>query len=181
MDFRCYFALAMHADFTFGVCCSALTRRCVGGLLYVSELCAGAMLRLAGYRPARAWMCAGAGRRGVSAILHKHIGFAMLFAGSPLGAEMWKPHCGLSGLSSFGARQSASLPNIAITAIFEQRTHAAQHSGTRRDLPESNLCSGKSGCMNITPTHNIVQTRAAPKRRGVGLHARSGVELAQPA
>ena len=39
-------------------------------------------------------MRAGVGRRGVSAFLREHIGFAMLSAGSPLGAEMWKPHCG---------------------------------------------------------------------------------------
>ena len=43
----------------------------------------------------------------------------MLSAGSTLGAEMWKPHCGLSGLSSFDSRQSSALPNIAITAILE--------------------------------------------------------------
>ena len=34
-------------------------------------------------------------------------------------SQMWKPHCGLSGLSSFDSRQSTSLPNLAITAILE--------------------------------------------------------------
>ena len=34
-------------------------------------------------------------------------------------SQMWKPHCGLSGLSSCGSRQSTSLPNLAITAILE--------------------------------------------------------------
>ena len=34
-------------------------------------------------------------------------------------SQKWKPHCGLSGLSSFDSRQSTSLQNIAITAILE--------------------------------------------------------------
>ena len=34
-------------------------------------------------------------------------------------SQKWKPHCGLSGLSSCGWRQSTALPNIAITAILE--------------------------------------------------------------
>ena len=33
-------------------------------------------------------------RRGGRALLRDHIGFAAFSAGSPLGAEMWKPHCG---------------------------------------------------------------------------------------
>ena len=56
-----------------------------------------------------------------SAFLCKRIGFVMLSAGSTLGqnaeaalrprpkpapkSRMWKPHCGLSGLSSFGPRR----------------------------------------------------------------------------
>ena len=51
-------------------------------------------------------------------------------------------------------------------------------TAARRDLPESNLCSGKSGCIAMISTRTNVQTRAAPKRRGVGLHARSGVDAA---
>ena len=38
---------------------SALSRRCVGGLLYASELRAGERLLPAGYRPAQAWVRAG--------------------------------------------------------------------------------------------------------------------------
>ena len=83
----------------------------------------------------------------------------------------------LSGLSSFGARQSTFLPNLAITAIFEQRTYAAQHSGTRKDLTGSNLWPVRSGCMKMLSIRTNVQTRAAPKRRGVGLRARSGVAV----
>ena len=56
-------------------------------------------------------------------------------------------------------------------------SHAPQHSGTRKDPPESNLCSGGSGCTAMISTPTNVQTRAAPKRRGVGLRARSGVAV----
>ena len=52
--------------------------------------------------------------------------------------------------------------------------------GTRRDLTGSNLWPGKSGCIATLPIPANVQTRAAPKRRGVGLRARSGVNAAQP-
>ena len=43
-----------------------------------------------------------------------------LFRGEYAGAEMWKPHCGLSGLSSWGSRQSTFLHNTAIIAISKQ-------------------------------------------------------------
>ena len=36
-----------------------------------SELCAGEMLRLAGYRPAVAWVRAGVGRRGDAVLLRR--------------------------------------------------------------------------------------------------------------
>ena len=51
-----------------------------------------------------------------------------------------------------------------------------QNPGTRKDLPGSDLWPGRSGCIEMIPTRTIVQTRAAPKRRGVGLRARSGEE-----
>ena len=62
-------------------------------------------------------------RRGGRAFLRDRIGFAMFSAGSTLGlkcgsrtaaapkpapkSQKWKPHCGLSGLSSFDSRHSA--------------------------------------------------------------------------
>ena len=53
------------------------------------------------------------------------------------------------------------------------------HPGTRKDPPESNLCSGRSGCTAIISIRSNDQTRAARRqRRGVGLHARSGLEAA---
>ena len=77
----------------------------------------------------------------------------------------------LSGLSSFGPRRGCAWRGEG--AREQQRlifcSHVPQHSGTRRDLPESDLCSGKSGCTAMIPTSSNVQTRAAPKRRRVGL------------
>ena len=46
---------------------------------------------------------------------------------------------------------------------------AGRHPGTRKDPAESNLCSAGSGCITMLPIRSIVQTRAAPKRRRVGL------------
>ena len=48
--------------------------------------------------------------------------------------------------------------------------------GTRKDLTGSDLWPVRSGCIAMLPTRSNVQTRAALKRRGVGLRARSGVE-----
>ena len=62
----------------------------------------------------------------------------------------------------------------------------AQNPGTRKDPPGSDKrrphCGWPdgSGCITMLSTRTIVQTRAAPKRRGVGLRARSGVNAAQP-
>ena len=50
--------------------------------------------------------------------------------------------------------------------------------GTRKDLTGSDLWPVRSGCIAMLPTRSNVQTRAALKRRGVGLRARSGVEAA---
>ena len=49
------------------------------------------------------------------------------------------------------------------------RTNALQNPGIRKDLPDSDLWSGKSCCIAMISIHANVQTRAAPKRRGVGL------------
>ncbi len=100
--------------------------------------------------------------------------------------EMWKPHCGRAPDCAkesstlwtlfFGFAAKYLLPNFAITAILESPHPRPPHPGTRKDLPESNLCSGRSGCTAIISIRSNDQTRAALKRRGVGLHARSGVE-----
>ena len=64
-------------------------------------------------------------------------------------------------------RRSASLPT------------PRRHSGRRRDLTGSNLWPVKSGCTANLPTRTSIQTRAARRqRRGVGLHARSGLDAA---
>ena len=44
-----------------------------------------------------------------------------------------------------------------------------RHPGTRKDPPGSNLWPGGSCCIEMLSVRSIVQTRAAPKRRGVGL------------
>ena len=54
-----------------------------------------------------------------------------------------------------------------------------RHPGTRKDLTGSNLWPVRSCCIEMIPARSIVQTRAAPKRRRVGLRARSGEEAAQ--
>ena len=46
--------------------------------------------------------------------------------------------------------------------------------GTRKDPPGSDLWPGGSCCIKMLSVRSIVQTRAAPKRRRVGLRARSG-------
>ena len=53
-----------------------------------------------------------------------------------------------------------------------------RHPGTRKDPPGSDLWPGGSGCIEMIPTRSNIQTRAALKRRRVGLRARSGVEAA---
>ena len=78
----------------------------------------------------------------------------------------------LSGLSSFDSRRGCAWRGEGVRE--QQRlifcSHVPQHSGTRRDLPESDLCSGKSGCTAMIPTSSNVQTRAARRqRRRVGL------------
>ena len=93
--------------------------------------------------------------------------------------EMWKPHC---GRAPDCAKESSTLWTLltlrrdCVGAYSPRR-----HPGTRKDPPESNLCSGGSGCISMLPIRSNVQTRAARRqRRGVGLRARSGVDAAQP-
>ena len=108
-------------------------------------------------------------RRDVSTFLREPLGLAAFSAGSTLGAA--RPQtC---------AKESSTL--WTLLALRRGRVSAytrRRHPGTRRDPPESNLCSGGSGCISMLPTRANVQTRAAPKRRGVGLRARSGVKAA---
>ena len=47
-----------------------------------------------------------------------------------------------------------------------------RHPGTRKDLTGSDLWPVRSCCTAMISMRTIVQTRAALKRRGVGLHAR---------
>ena len=58
----------------------------------------------------------------------------------------------------------------------EEAGTAGRQPGTIGDLTGSNLWPGRSCCIAMLPIRSIVQTRAAPKRRRVGLRARSGVE-----
>ena len=80
-------------------------------------------------------------------------------------SRMWKRHCRLSGLSS-------RCGGVGVVRIRRR------HPGTRKDLTGSDLWPVRSGCIAMLPTRSNVQTRAALKRRGVGLRARSGVEAA---
>ena len=69
---------------------------------------------------------------------------------------------------------------LAISRIVEQSAFVSQHPGIRKDLTGSNLWPVRSDCISMLPISTNVQTRSAPKRRGVGLRARSGVDAAQP-
>ena len=79
--------------------------------------------------------------------------------------------------NNFSICSALPLRSHAITAIIApEATSPRRHPGTRKDLTGSNLWPVRSGCIDTIPIRTIVQTRAALKRRGVGLHARSGVE-----
>ena len=108
-------------------------------------------------------------RRGTCALLRRHIGFVMLSAGSTLGLRA--PDC---------AKESSTLWTLftlrrGCVGAYSRR----RRPGTRKAPPGSDLWPGGSGCILMLPARSIVQTRAAPKRRGVGLRARSGEEAAQ--
>ncbi len=72
------------------------------------------------------------------------------------------------------APQTCAKESSTLWTLFTLRrgcvdAYTRRHPGTRKDPPESNLCSGGSGCIAMLPIRTNVQTRAAPKRRGVGL------------
>ena len=106
-------------------------------------------------------------RRRLCASLRNHIGLAMLSAGSTLGAA--RP-------------QTCAKESSTLWTFFTLRRGCVgadslrRHPGTRVDPTGSNLWPGGSCCIAMLSTRTNVQTRAAPKRRGVGLRARSGVE-----
>ena len=98
-------------------------------------------------------------RRGVGAFLRKHIGLAMLSAGSPLGLRA--PDCAKE------SKVEAALPPL--WTLFTLRrgclsAYTRRHPGTRKDPPGSDLWPGGSGCIAMLPIRTIVQTRSAPKR-----------------
>ena len=98
-------------------------------------------------------------RRGLCASLRSQIGTVMLSAGSTLGLRA--PDC---------AKESSTL--WTLLTLRRGRVNAytrRRHPGTRKDPPGSNLWPGGSGCIKMLSTRSNIQTRAAPKRRGVGL------------
>ena len=79
------------------------------------------------------------------------------------------PHAAAGlGWCKYTSLQKAPVPQSAHPHL--------QSPGTRKDLTGSNLWPVRSCCIEMIPTRSIVQTRAAPKRRRVGLRARSGEE-----
>ena len=81
--------------------------------------------------------------------------------------------CELASLRAYALRRLSINPIAANGHISPRR-----HSGTDGDPPDSDLWSGGSCDRTIAPTRTNVQTRAAPKRRGVGFQRakRSGVQ-----
>ena len=107
-------------------------------------------------------------RRGFCALSRGHIGTVSFSAGSTLGLRA--PDC---------AKESSTLWTLfTLRRGYVCAYTCRRHPGTRKDPPGSNLWPGGSCCIEMIPVRSIVQTRAAPKRRGVGLCARSGVEAA---
>ena len=76
-----------------------------------------------------------------------------------------------SGFSARSGVAAALRPGFSARSGVEVGT-ADRRPGIRKDLSDSNLWSGRSGCIAMISVHTNVQTRAAPKRRGVGLRAR---------
>ena len=83
------------------------------------------------------------------------------------------------GLRTRSGEEAAQPPGCVCEAVWKPHC-GRRHPGRGRDPPGSDLWSGGSGCTIILPTPASVQTRAALKRRKVGLRARSGEEAAQP-
>ena len=106
-------------------------------------------------------------RRGLCTSLRCRIGLASLSAGSTLGLRA--PDC---------AKESSTLWTLFTLRRGCVGAYTRRHPGTRKDLTGSNLWPVRSCCIAMLSTRSIVQTRAALKRRGVGLRARSGEEAA---
>ncbi len=109
------------------------------------------------------------GRRcGLCAFLRRRIGLGVFPRGVRWGcAPQTAPKSlRLSGLSSGAGRVRKCVSRGGAVLV---RVRASRHPGTRKDPPGSNLWPGGSGCIEMIPTRSNVQTRAAPKRRGVGL------------
>ena len=100
-------------------------------------------------------------RRGLCASLRSRIGTVMLSAGSTLGLRA--PDC---------AKESSTLWTLLTLRRGLVGAYTRRHPGTRVDPPGSNLWPGGSCCIAMLSTRSNVQTRAAPKRRRVGLRAR---------
>ena len=100
-----------------------------------------------------------------SAFLRDRISFAMFSAGSTLGLRA--PDC---------AKESSTLWTLFTLRRGCVGAYTRRYPGTRKDLTGSNLWPVRSCCIAMLSTRSNVQTRAAPKRRGVGLRARSGEE-----
>ena len=145
---------------------------CLGG--FTSGLCVSLWRSRRGYRGA------GTRERGMGLAARLLCVFAQahwpwsLSAGSTLGLRA--PDCAKE------SNVEAALPPLW-TLFTLRRGYVGANSRRRRpgkgvDPPGSNLWPGGSCCIAMLSTRSIVQTRAAPKRRGVGLRARSGVEAA---
>ena len=97
--------------------------------------------------------------RSACALLRNRISLVRLSAGNTLGLRA--PDCAKE------SKVEAALPPL--WTLFTLRrgclsAYTRRHPGTRKDPPESNLCSGGSGCIAMLPIRTIVQTRSAPKR-----------------
>ena len=97
-------------------------------------------------------------RRGACALLRNRIGIVSFSAGSTLGLRA--PDC---------AKESSTLWTLlTLRRGCVGADSPRRHPGTIVDLTGSNLWPGRSCGRTIAPTRSNVQTRAAPKRRGVG-------------
>ena len=112
-------------------------------------------------------------RRGVGAFLRDLIGFVAFSAGNTLGLRA--PDC---------AKESSTLWTLFTLRRGCLSAYTRRHPGTRKDPSGSDLWPVRSCCIVLSflalrgSKWNRHCRRAAPKRRGVGLRARSGEETA---
>ena len=119
-------------------------------------------------------------RRSLCASLRSRISLVMLSAGSTLGLRA--PDCAKESSTLWTLLRGWPSEKVRFTrrgwcehislqkASTPQSAHPRlQSPGTRKDPPGSNLWPGGSCCIAMLSTRSNVQTRAAPKRRGVGL------------